>query len=53
MGAQNVNPNKFSKVLNHYASDGWRLKAVEKDIQKSFFGGVREAYLLILERRVN
>jgi hypothetical protein len=53
MSAKNVNPAKFSKVLNHYAQEGWRLKAVEKDSQKAFFGGTREAYLLIMERRVS
>lgn len=51
MSSQNVNTSKFSKILNHYAKEGWRLKALEKDRQKSFFGGVREAYLIVFERK--
>lgn len=52
MSAQNVNTSKVDKILNHYSQQGWRLKAVEKDQQKSLFGGRREAYLFILERKV-
>jgi len=53
MSSRNVNPAKFSKILNHYAKEGWRLRAVEKDSQRTLFGRIREAYLLILERRVS
>ena len=53
MNSQNVDISKFSKVLNHYASKGWRVKLIEKDRQKSFWGGMRDAYLIILERKVS
>ena len=53
MSAKNVNANKFSKILNHYAGEGWRLKALEKDQQRAFFGGTREAYLMVFERKVS
>jgi hypothetical protein len=49
MGSQNINPAKLDKFLNHYASQGWRLKEITKDNQKTFFGR-REAYIIILER---
>ena len=53
MNSKNVNVSRFDKMLNHYAQQGWRLKAVEKDTQKAFLGGTREAYLLIFERRIS
>lgn len=52
VGSKNVNITKFTKLINHYAQAGWRLKIIEKDQQKAFFGGKREAYLLIFEKRV-
>lgn len=52
MSSQNIKSSKFERILNQYASEGWKLKDVEKDSQKGFFGGKREAYVIIFERKI-
>lgn len=52
MGSQNINLVKFEKLLNHYAQKGWKLREIEKDSQKTLFGGRRDAYIIIFEKQI-
>lgn len=50
LGAAKVNPVKFSEFLNSNASEGWVVKAMEKDISRLLLFFKREVYIVILER---
>lgn len=47
-----TNLPKFENLLNHYASDGWRLKEVKQSSQKTIFGGNEDAYIVIFEKTI-
>lgn len=50
LGSSKVDPERFTKFLNHHAKEGWRVVTMEKDIRRMLLFWTREAYLVILER---
>lgn len=51
-GAANIHPERFSSFLNQNARDGWRVRTMERDLQRIFLLFKREAYVVIMEREV-
>ncbi|MWP49901.1 MULTISPECIES: DUF4177 domain-containing protein [Gilliamella] len=49
-GAANVNPVRFSQLLNRNAEAGWRVVTMEREIRRLFLFWKREAHIVILER---
>ena len=49
-GAGNVDVIKFSELLNKNAAEGWKVVAMEKDIQRVLLFFRREAFLVIMEK---
>ena len=52
LGAANVHPERFSAFLNKNARDGWRVRTMERDMQRVYLVFKREAYIVIMEREV-
>ncbi len=52
LGTANISPENFSFFLNQNASEGWRVKTMERDIQRIFLFFKREAYVVLMEREV-
>lgn len=50
LGAGNVDVIKFSELLNKNAAEGWKVVAMEKDIQRVLLFFRREAFLVIMEK---
>ncbi len=45
-----VNPAKLTEALNAYASEGWEVKTMEKELRRTFLFFTRETLVFILER---
>ena len=50
LGASKVNPERFTQFLNKNAKEGWKVVAMEKDLQRLYLFFRREAYVVIMER---
>ncbi|MCO6536839.1 MAG: DUF4177 domain-containing protein [Gilliamella sp.] len=49
-GSANVNPARFTELLNKNAEAGWRVVTMEREIRRLFLFWNREAHIVILER---
>lgn len=50
LGESKVDPDNFTEFLNEYATDGWRVITIEREIRRLLLVSSREAYLVVLER---
>ncbi|MCO6545084.1 MAG: DUF4177 domain-containing protein [Gilliamella sp.] len=50
LGVANVNPVRFTELLNRNAEAGWRVVTMEREIRRLFLFWNREAHIVILER---
>lgn len=47
-----VNPVKYSEFLNKNATEGWKVKTMERESRRELLFFKREAFITILEREV-
>ncbi len=52
LGGSRVNPERYSEFLNRNAQSGWRVKTMEREIRREYLFFKREAFVTILERKV-
>ena len=50
LGESKVDPDRFGEFLNEYATEGWRVITIEREIRRMLLVSSREAYLVVLER---
>jgi len=53
LGQSKIDPLKFTEFLNRNARKGWEVVTMEKDIRRMLLLWKREAYVVILKRRVS
>lgn len=51
--AANVDSYKFTNFLNEYAAEGWTVRAIEREIRRTFLFFQQEGFIVILERDRN
>ncbi|MEM6671835.1 MAG: DUF4177 domain-containing protein [Planctomycetota bacterium] len=47
-----VDPVKYSEFLNRNAAEGWRVKALERELRRELLFFKREAFVTVLEREL-
>ncbi len=52
LGQSKIDPVRFTQFLNKNAREGWEVVTMEKDIRRMLLLWKREAYVVILKRRV-
>jgi len=52
LGQSKIDPVRFTQFLNQNAREGWEVVTMEKDIRRMLLLWKREAYVVILKRRV-
>ena len=50
LGQSKISPNRFTKFLNKYASDGWTAINTDKSIDSILLLFSREIYIVVLAR---
>lgn len=50
LGESKVDPTKFTRYLNEYAKQGWRVVAMEREQRRMLLFSSREAFLIVMER---
>ena len=50
LGSAKTDPERFSRLLNANATEGWRVVAMDKEIRRTLFFWKREAFVVIMER---
>ena len=53
LGQSKIDPIKFTEFLNRNAKEGWEVVTMEKDMRRMLLLWKREAYVVILKRRVS
>jgi len=52
LGQSKIDPVRFTQFLNRNAREGWEVVTMEKDIRRMLLLWKREAYVVILKRKV-
>ncbi len=52
LGQSKIDPVKFTSFLNKNAREGWEVVTMEKDIRRMLLFWKREAYVVLMKRRV-
>ncbi len=51
LGGSRVDPVRYSDFLNKNAAEGWRVKALEREMRRELIFFKREAFITIMERQ--
>ena len=52
-GSGKVNTDKLTEYLNTFLSDGYSIKAVEREHRRMFLLFARESFIIFLEKKVS
>ena len=52
-GSGKVNTDKLTSYLNTFLSDGYSIKAVEREHRRMFLLFARESFIIFLEKKVS